>query len=106
MRSPSAGKPVLVVPITTSPELPECAGCGRCCHLVVEVRYGDWVPESRVVEHYGARCMDQRGDGACVALDPATRLCTIYDIRPLTCREFTRGEPLCRRILGLPPAPA
>lgn len=44
--------------------------------------------------------MDQRGDGACVALDPATRLCTIYEIRPLTCREFARGDTLCRRILG------
>jgi Fe-S-cluster containining protein len=44
--------------------------------------------------------MDQRGDGACVALDPATLLCTIYADRPQTCRDFNRGETLCRRILA------
>jgi Fe-S-cluster containining protein len=45
--------------------------------------------------------MDQRGDGACVALDAATHLCTIYEQRPQTCRDFNRGEALCRRTLGL-----
>lgn len=44
--------------------------------------------------------MDQRGDGACAALDPVTRLCTIYDQRPQVCRTFHRGEPLCREILA------
>ena len=81
-------------------DIPACAGCGRCCHLVVELVAGvDHVPEELVVEHDGARCMDQRGDGACVALDPLTRLCTIYEDRPRTCREFNRGERLCREIL-------
>ncbi len=63
------------------------------------------MPEEFIVEHAGARCMDQRSDGACVALDPATLLCTIYDDRPQTCRDFTRGESLCRRILAQPPKP-
>lgn len=44
--------------------------------------------------------MDQRADGACVALDPVTRLCTLYDQRPLTCREFDRGTALCHQALG------
>jgi len=83
-------------------DLPPCAGCGRCCHLVVELRAGDAVPEALVVEHDGARCMEQRGDGACVALDAETNLCTIYEQRPLTCREFNRGEALCRQILRRP----
>jgi len=90
----------LVAHITTPSDLPPCAGCGRCCHLVVELRAGDGVPESFVVEHDGVRCMEQRGDGACMALDPLTNLCTIYDVRPHTCREFNRGEALCLRILG------
>jgi len=81
-------------------DLPACAGCGRCCHLVVELRSGDDVPEELVVEHEGVRCLDQRGDGACVALDPATRLCTIYERRPETCRQFERGSGLCRSILA------
>jgi Fe-S-cluster containining protein len=81
--------------------IPSCAGCGICCHLVVELMPGiDSVPEEFVVEHDGVRCMEQRGNGACVALDPATRLCTIYDTRPKACRDFQRGESLCRTVLS------
>ena len=82
-------------------DLPACAGCGRCCHLVVELRAGDLVPAEMIAVHAGARCMDQNGNGACVALDRATRLCTIYDARPQTCRDFNRGEALCWKILGV-----
>lgn len=73
---------------------------------MVELRPGDVVPEELVAEHAGVRCMDQHGNGACVALDPVTFLCTIYDARPQTCRDFNRGEALCRQTLGrfrLPP---
>ncbi len=72
---------------------------------MVELRAGDRVPEAYVVEHDGARCMEQRGDGACVALDPVTRLCSIYATRPQTCRDFNRGEPLCRATLARHNAP-
>ena len=88
-----------VIPDSASDDLPACAGCGKCCHLLVELTPGvdDAVPEDCVVEHAGVRCMDQQGDGACVALDPATQLCTIYELRPQVCRDFKRGEALCRR---------
>ena len=86
--------------ITSHPDLPPCAGCGRCCHLVVELRPEDLVPEEFAIVRGGTRCMDQRGDGACVALDPLTMLCTIYSTRPQTCRDFNRGEALCRRVLA------
>lgn len=79
------------------PDLPACAGCGLCCHLVVELNAVDDVPEDLVVEHDGVRCLDQHADGMCVALDRATRLCTIYERRPQVCRDFARGEPLCRQ---------
>ena len=69
---------------------------------MVELRPGDLIPAELVVEHDGVRCMDQRGNGACVGLDAQTNLCTLYEIRPQTCREFNRGEALCRRILGRP----
>ena len=62
----------------------------------------DVVPEELVVTHEGIRCMDQRGNGACVGLDPVTMLCTLYESRPKTCRDFNRGEALCRRILKQP----
>jgi hypothetical protein len=80
--------------------IPACAGCGRCCHLVVALQPGDRVPEELVVEHDGVRCLEQRGDGACVALDPLTQLCTIYESRPQTCRDFARGSNPCRGILA------
>ena len=57
------------------------------------------VPEAWVVEHDGERCMEQRGDGACVALDAVTKLCTIYENRPQVCRDFERGSGLCRDVL-------
>jgi uncharacterized protein len=85
----------------TLDNLPACAGCGSCCHLVVELVTGvDDVPEAFVVEHSGVRCMDQRGNGACVALDSSTRLCTIYERRPKACRDFNRGEALCLKALA------
>lgn len=82
-----------------APEVPACAGCGKCCHLLVELAPGDDVPEHLIVEHSGVRCLDQQGDGACMALDPETRLCTIYEQRPQVCRDFARGESLCRQIV-------
>ena len=82
---------------TDHDDLPDCAGCGNCCHLLVELAPADDVPEQLVVEHEGVRCMDQHSNGACVALDPVTRLCTIYDQRPQVCRDFKRAEALCRR---------
>jgi uncharacterized protein len=89
----------MVVP---TDDLPACRGCGKCCHLVVVLDpAADDVPEEFVVEHSGLRCMDQHADGACVALDGATQLCTIYDRRPQVCRDFNRGDSLCRRaVLG------
>ena len=79
--------------------VPACAGCGRCCHLTVELDANDEVPERFVVSYEGGRLMDQHGNGACVALDPATRLCTIYEQRPAVCRAFERGSDLCRAVL-------
>jgi len=80
-------------------DIPACAGCGVCCRLVVELAPGDDVPTELVVEHDGVRCMDQAGDGTCVALDRATHLCTIYETRPSVCRTFERGSGLCRGVL-------
>jgi len=72
---------------------------------VVELKAGvDFVPEEWVVEYEGGRFMDQRGDGACVALDPVSRRCTIYEDRPAVCRQFDRGSALCRSVLLGPAA--
>jgi Fe-S-cluster containining protein len=81
------------------PTFPICAGCGTCCRLVVELRPDDNVPEDLVAVNEGLRCMDQHGDGTCVALDRKTKLCTIYEQRPAVCRLFERGTGLCRNAL-------
>ncbi len=87
--------------LISSDGLPACAGCGLCCHLVVELTPGiDDIPEELVVAHDGVRCMEQRGNGACVALDGVTRLCTIYERRPKACRDFQRAEALCRKVVA------
>ncbi|WP_414660233.1 YkgJ family cysteine cluster protein [Horticoccus sp. 23ND18S-11] len=91
-----------MTPIATTEhnDIPACVGCARCCHLLVELEPGvDDVPESMVATYSGMRFMDQQSDGACVALDPETRACTIYERRPAVCRTFDRGGVLCRKIL-------
>ena len=83
-------------------DLPVCAGCGSCCRLVVELLPGiDDVPEELVVEHDGVRCMEQSGNGTCMALDPFTRLCSIYERRPTACRVFERASPPCRKAVAM-----
>lgn len=72
---------------------------------MVELRPGDEIPEELTAVREGVRCMDQHGDGLCVALDRPTGLCTIYAIRPQTCRDFARGSGLCRQILSHPVRP-
>lgn len=69
--------------------------------MVVLDEATDRVPPQFAVEREGVWCMDQEGDGACVALDRATKRCTIYEIRPQVCRDFTRGDLLCRQLLKL-----
>ena len=81
-------------------DLPVCAGCGICCHLAVELDPAtDVIPDNLTIRRAEGHFKDQEGDGACVALDPVTKLCTIYEIRPSACRTFTRGEALCRRVI-------
>jgi Fe-S-cluster containining protein len=67
--------------------------------VVTLVQGVDEVPEAFAVEREGVWCMDQRGDGACVALDPLTRLCSIYATRPQVCRDFARGSSRCRTLV-------
>lgn len=87
--------------IQTADEFPACVGCGSCCRLVVELLPDvDDVPEELVVEHNGVRCLEQRGDGTCMALDPIRRLCTIYERRPTACRLFERGTAACRKAIA------
>jgi hypothetical protein len=64
---------------------------------VIEVAEGDDVPPGMVREFpTGARAMKLVGDDErCIALDPQTRMCTIYDRRPTVCREFPYEDEKC-----------
>lgn len=48
-----------------------CTACGLCCQKVHLSEQTAWL---------------SRGDGVCKHYDEATRLCTIYENRPLVCR--------------------
>lgn len=48
-----------------------CDTCGLCCQKVGQSEQTQWL---------------NRGDGVCRYYDEKTRLCTIYETRPLVCR--------------------
>lgn len=74
-----------------------CATCqANCCRLEVMLISDTGVPEKYIaVDRWGGMTMDRLDDGWCAALDRQTMLCTIYDKRPLICREFAMGGYEC-----------
>ncbi len=46
-------------------------------------------------DRWGGKVMARLEDGWCAALDRETFLCTIYDNRPLVCRDFKMGGNEC-----------
>ena len=54
------------------------------------------VPDRFVAtDQWGGQTMARLDDGWCAALDRNTMRCTIYDKRPLICREFEMGGGDC-----------
>lgn len=54
------------------------------------------VPERFIeIDQWGGSVMARLEDGWCAALDRDTMMCTIYQQRPLICREFEEGEHEC-----------
>lgn len=62
--------------MTLSPAFP-CNQCGACCRLV------SLAPETQFLD---------RGDGTCRHYDDLTRLCAIYNSRPIICRVDKQYE--------------
>ena len=90
-------------------ELLDCTTCGACCEsgeghiLILEEDLVLWRRQGRHdladhtdEGHFGARAFPTRG-GACVYLTrPGGRsLCSIYEDRASTCREFQAGSWQC-----------
>jgi len=90
-----------------------CDHCrATCCSLPVEVKTGDLVrmglinefdlqenpkvifkrlQKEKLVQHFHAKSqtltLAQMANGDCIFLDQTNRRCTIYDLRPETCRN-------------------
>ncbi|MDF5775788.1 YkgJ family cysteine cluster protein [Pseudomonas syringae] len=71
-----------------------CAAC--CCQLEVMLITDTGVPERYIdTDEWGGEVMLRLDDGWCAALDRNTMMCTIYEKRPLICREFEAGAEDC-----------
>ena len=83
--------------ISQSKDDVSCANCQACCcHLEVILITETGVPNHFIeLDQWGGQVMTRLNDGWCAALDRDTLLCTIYENRPLVCREFETGSYEC-----------
>ena len=74
-----------------------CANCAACCcRLEVLLLTDTGVPQRFIAtDAWGGEVMKRLDDGWCAALDRNTMLCTIYERRPLVCREFEMASDDC-----------
>lgn len=96
-----------------------CESCrATCCTMPVEVRMSDLarmgvidefelaedpkqiakrLMKARIIEHFNFKnsifTLARRASGDCLYLDAVSRLCTIYEQRPNTCRNHPRIGP-------------
>ena len=88
--------------VTADATLPvvHCSNCDAvCCRLTVVLLPGDDIPvHLTTVSDAGLDVMARDEEGWCVALDPATHRCSIYETRPHICRKFAMAGPYCREV--------
>lgn len=88
--------PITVIEIETPPII-TCATCQACC-CQLEVLL---ITETGVPDHFiqhqddSVSTMLRLDDGWCAALDRTSMRCTIYELRPLICREFEMSSDEC-----------
>ncbi len=75
-----------------------CSACkASCCRLEVMLMTDTGVPQAHIqTDQWGAETMARLEDGWCSALDRSTLMCSIYENRPLICREFEMGSYECK----------
>ncbi|WP_051440304.1 MULTISPECIES: YkgJ family cysteine cluster protein [unclassified Pseudoalteromonas] len=83
-----------------------CANCQACCcQLEVRIVTDTGVPFRYIdYDKWGSEVMKRGDDGWCEALDRNTLMCSIYENRPLTCREFEMASGECiteRELAGI-----
>lgn len=75
-----------------------CSDCKACCCRLEVMLMGDdeSVPaELTIQDQWGGWVMHRLDDGWCAALDRHTMRCTIYQQRPIICRDYQAGESDC-----------
>ena len=74
-----------------------CSNCQACCcRLEVMIISDTGVPDVHISrDEWGAETMLRLDDGWCSAIDRETFRCSIYENRPLICREFEMGSYEC-----------
>lgn len=83
-----------------------CSNCQACCcRLEVMLITETGVPKAYITkDDWGGEVMRRLDDGWCAALDRDTMMCSIYELRPLICREFEMAEYECeseRKAFGI-----
>jgi|GEM_PF-124437 len=75
-----------------------CSACAaKCCRLEVMLITDTGVPERFIeTDDWGSQTMARLDDGWCAALDRHSMGCSIYELRPLICREFDMGGYDCQ----------
>lgn len=74
-----------------------CSTCAACCCRLEVMLLGDKGVPWRFIEEddWGGQVMRRLDDGWCAALDRDSMRCTIYEQRPMICREFALGSEDC-----------
>ncbi len=90
--------------------VPACLRCGACCFSQLpnyvqvtgadHARLGAQLNVEELTHFDGNRCYMNMRDGHCAALtiDLVTQqfVCSVYEIRPSTCRDLERGSTACQ----------
>lgn len=86
-----------------------CTSCKACCcRLEVMLMGDDDIPVNLTKrDRWGGWIMKRLDDGWCSALNRNTMLCTIYERRPMICRDYQVGDSDCikERLLHTQKAP-
>jgi Fe-S-cluster containining protein len=79
------------------PSAISCADCQACCCRLEVILMGDDDVPVRFTreDRWGGSVMRRLEDGWCAALDRDTMMCTIYQRRPMVCREYEMGGNDC-----------
>lgn len=99
-------KPTRIESLTLPDPNVSCSSCQACCcRLEVMLITETGVPERFIEEdEWGGLTMARLDDGWCAALDRTSMSCSIYEKRPLICREFEMGgyECIAERAANVP----